>query len=304
MTAAPLRGAALTVAASAGLWVAKHRQSAAVRTWRPSTIPSRRAGTLHVRTSGSGHTVTVLLHGLAATGDIFGATFDQLAANTTLVVPDLLGFGRSIDGSRDQFTPEDHLDALDQALDDLGLTDRPLILGAHSMGSTIALRWLERRGDQIVSISCFGPPVYPDAIAVDGTIASMGPMARAFVANTKWAQLACRVNCSHRTAAGVTAAVVTPGLPWQIATAASLHTWPAYRDAMDFLIGDTDWKRTTDLAHELDVPVTFTWGSDDQIGDRGYAAELVGATVSEVPDAGHHLPLTHPGICVEQLRYR
>gem|GEM_PF-2869546 len=31
---------------------------------------------------------------------------------------------------RDQFTADDHLDALE----DLGLTDRPLVVGAHTMG--------------------------------------------------------------------------------------------------------------------------------------------------------------------------
>lgn len=193
---------AVPLGASAGMWGAKHRRSRAVKMWRPSTLPTRRAGPLHVRTAGAGDTVTVLLHGLVATGDIFGAAFDQLADTTNLVVPDLLGFGRSIDETRNQFTPDDHLDALDHALDDLGLTDRPLKVGSHSMGSAIALRWIDRRRDQITSISCFGPPVYPHAAAVAATIASSGLMAQAFVANTGLAQLACRINCSHRRAAG------------------------------------------------------------------------------------------------------
>lgn len=304
MTRTPLHASTLAVAGSAGLWVTRHRRSAAVKMWRPSTLPTRHVGPLHVRTGGSGDAVTVLLHGLVATDDVFGATFDQLADNTTLVVPDLLGFGRSIDEERERFTPEDHLDALDQALDDLGLTDRPLILGAHSMGSAIALRWLERRRNQITSITCFGPPVYPNAAAVDATIAESGLMAQAFVANTKLAQIACRINCSHRTAAGIAAALATPELPWRIAKASSLHTWPAYRDAMDLLIFNTDWKRLTDISHNLGVPVTLTWGSDDQIGDRTYASGLRGVTLSEVPGAGHHLPFTHASICVEQLRHR
>jgi pimeloyl-ACP methyl ester carboxylesterase len=214
-----------------------------------------------------------------ATGDIFGAAFDQLADTTNLV-------------------------ALDQALDDLGLADRPLKVGSHSMGSAIALRWIERRRDQVASINCFGPPVYPDAAAVAATIASSGLMAQAFVANTELAQLACRINCSHRRAAGITAALVTPELPWQIAKTASLHTWPAYRDAMDLLISNTDWKRLTKRACDLDVPVAMVWGSDDRIGDRSYASGLLGVTLSEVPGAGHHLPMTHANLCVEQLRHR
>ena len=81
-------------------------------------------------------------------------------------------------------------------------------------------------------------------------------MARAFVGNTRWAQLACRVNWSHRRAAGVTAGLLSPELPSQIASAASLHSWPAYRDAMDLLVANTDWERLSNLAIDLDVPVT------------------------------------------------
>jgi pimeloyl-ACP methyl ester carboxylesterase len=67
---------------------------------------------------------------------------------------------------------------------------------------------------------------------------------------------------------------------------------------------DTDWERLTKLACDLDVPVMFTWGSDDRIGDRTYASLLQGVTWFEVPNAGHHLPLTHASVCVKQLGHR
>ena len=121
--------------------------------------------------------LTILLHGLIATGDIFGADFDQLATTGPLVVPDLLGFGQSLDETLSSFGPEAHLDALDKSLDDLDLTDRPIRIGAHSIGSAVALRWLERRPNQITSITCFGRPIYQNADAVDATIAELGLMA-------------------------------------------------------------------------------------------------------------------------------
>jgi pimeloyl-ACP methyl ester carboxylesterase len=43
-----------------------------------------------VRTAGDGETAIVLLHGLPASGDTFGAAFDALARHGQLVVPDLL----------------------------------------------------------------------------------------------------------------------------------------------------------------------------------------------------------------------
>lgn len=295
-----LRRSAL-VAASGGWWQVRQHQSQAVQSWNPSTVPGRRAGQLHVRTAGSGDHVVVLLHGLVATGDIFGSQFDQLASTANLVVPDLLGFGRSLDETRTSFSPDDHLDALEAALRELGLADRPLRIGAHSMGSALAMRWIQRDTTPITSVVSFGPPVYQTSDAIDRTIASSGLMARAFVTNTRWAQAACDLNCSHRRLAGIIAAAASPQLPVPIARSASLHTWPAYRDAMDQLIRDTDWDDALRRASTADIPVALVWGEHDRIGDRDFAATLPHVATHTVPGAGHHLPMTHPALCLEHL---
>lgn len=187
------------------------------------------------RSGGSGNRVVVLLHGLVATGDIFGRDFDDPADSVT-VVPDLLGFGRSKGETRTHFEPETHLDALDQMLIDLDLADRPLVIGAHPMGAALALRWAARRGAGVERIVCWGAPVYYDADAVDEALVSTGLMARLFAADTRGARRACEWNCRHRTAAGWVAATLAPSMPVTIARAASLHSWPAYRDAMAYLV--------------------------------------------------------------------
>ena len=296
-----LRRSSLVAAAVAGWWQVHHRQSQAVQSWSPSTVPGRRAGQLHVRTAGSGDDVVVLLHGLVATGDIFGSQFDQLAASANLVVPDLLGFGRSLDETRNSFSPDDHLDALEAALRELGLADRPLRIGAHSMGSALAMRWIQRDTTPITSVVCFGPPVYQTSDAIDRTIASSGLMARALLTNTRWAQAACHLNCSHRRLAGIVAAAASPRLPVPIARSASLHTWPAYRDAMDQIIRNTDWGDALRRASTADTSVALVWGEDDRIGDRDFAATLPHVAIHTVPGAGHHLPMTHPALCLEHL---
>ena len=97
-------------------------------------------------------------------------------------------------------------------------------------------------------IVCWGAPVYPDMSAIDDALANTGLMTRLFAANTAWARAACQWNCSHRTLAGWVAAVLAPSIPVPIARAASLHSWAAYRDAMDCLIGGTDWSNLTGRA--------------------------------------------------------
>jgi pimeloyl-ACP methyl ester carboxylesterase len=77
------------------------------------------AAPLSVRVHGEAPTALVLLHGLPATGDAFGAAFDTLDAQ--LVVPDLLGFGSSkLPADRD-VSLATHLSALDEAAAALGL---------------------------------------------------------------------------------------------------------------------------------------------------------------------------------------
>lgn len=77
---------------------------------------------------------------------------------------------------------------------DLDLADRPLVIGAHSMGAALALRWAARRGAGVERIVCWGAPVYSDANAVDEALVSTGLMARLFAADTRWARRACEWN--------------------------------------------------------------------------------------------------------------
>ncbi len=301
MNALALAGSA-GVAAAASVWKRRHDRSPAVRQWQPSTLPGRRVGSLHVRTGGAQGPVVVLLHGLVATGDIFGAAFDTLSEQATLVVPDLLGFGRSLDEARSTFTIEDHLDALDAALDELGVGEHPIVIGSHSMGAAVAVAWAARRGRQVRAVLCWGPPVYSDASDVDAALADTGLMARLFAGSDRVARAACRLNCTNRRLAGWFAAAVTPALPIPIARKASLHTWPAYRDAVEDVVAGTNW---TDLAQALaktNTAVTMTWGDNDPIGDRSVARSLAGVDLHAVADADHHLPLTHSGVCIDQLR--
>lgn len=291
-----------SVAAAGVAWKRSHDQSPAVQQWQPTTLRGRRLGALHTRTGGDGERVVVLLHGLVATGDIFGLDFDALAAEATLVVPDLLGFGRSLDEARSTFTIGDHLDALDAMVDELGANGRPIVIGAHSMGAAVAIAWAARRGTQVRAVKCWGAPAYPEASDIQAVLANTGLMAKLLAGNDRVAHAACYLNCNNRNLAGWLAAVATGKLPVPIARKASLHTWPAYRDAIEDVVAGTNW---TDLAQTLarnKTSVAMTWGTDDPIGNRELARSLVGVDVHTVENADHHLPLTHSGICLAQLR--
>ncbi len=296
--------AGILAAAGPALWATRHHKSAAVSHWAPPTLPGDGAGPLYARYGGDGGAAIVLLHGLVSSGDLFGARYDRLATAHRVVVPDLLGFGRSLDETSPSFSVDDHLDALDQLADRTGLFDRRWTIGAHSMGSALALHWALRHPDRVERIVCWGAPIYPSHDAARSRI-SGSAMTRLFALDTAWAQRACAINCSHRAAAGWLTAIAEPGLPVPVARAVSSHTWPAYRDAMHHLVIEVDWPRLLADVDDFGIPVDLAYGTDDEIGDHDYARAISvarsGSTVTMIPNAGHHLPMSHPDVCLDQL---
>ena len=88
----PVAAGSAAVAVSAGAYA--HR-----RARRPGWTPPRgrvvNTTALSVRVLGDTGPPIVLLHGLVASGVFWGGAYDRLADHHRLVVPDLLGFGRS-----------------------------------------------------------------------------------------------------------------------------------------------------------------------------------------------------------------
>lgn len=116
-----------------GLWATKHATSRAVRAWSPSEHQHERTGPLAVKRFGQGRRLTVIFHGLGATADYFGRSYDGLGDQQRVAIPDLLGFGGSLDENRSSFGLKDHLDALDASL----LADAPseeVVIIAHFDG--------------------------------------------------------------------------------------------------------------------------------------------------------------------------
>jgi pimeloyl-ACP methyl ester carboxylesterase len=298
----PLAGAA--IAAPPAVWALQHFRSPAVHAWTRPTLPGDEAGPLYARFGGDGDQAVVLLHGLVSSGDVFGAAYDQLATIRRVVVPDLLGFGRSMDESRSSFSVDEHLDALDQLAGRLGLFDRRWTIGAHSMGSALALCWAARHRERVERVVCWGAPIYPSPEAARTQI-SGSVMTRLFVLDTNLAERACAINCRHRTAAGWLTAAFEPTLPVPIARAVSLHTWPAYRDAMRHLVVDTDWRQLLNGLDTNGISVELVRGTKDTVGDHHQVEAITAGSAHSVltliEDAGHHLPMTHPEICRGQL---
>lgn len=102
---------------------------------------------------------------------------------------------------------------------------------------------------------------------------------------------------------GWLAALIAPRWPLAVAKQASLHTWPAYHQAMEQQILDVNFAELLARLDRAGVPVLLVWGDRDTVGDREYAqaiaSTLANVDVRIVPGADHSLPASHPGVIVE-----
>lgn len=152
MTTPTARRISLTgTAAAAMIWTARHVSAPAVRASTAGSGTHARVGRTSVRAldrhrRGGGRTATLLLHGLTGSGDAFGDAFDALADDGPLLVPDLPGFGRSMDtdATVDAFGLAAHLDALQTMVDHLAPKPARLRIGGHSMGGVLAIHLAAR----------------------------------------------------------------------------------------------------------------------------------------------------------------
>jgi pimeloyl-ACP methyl ester carboxylesterase len=290
-------------------WEIVHRRSRIVRLWNPSSFPGRFGGGLGVLEGGvvsdllgdRDPEAIVLLHGLGSTADYFGDVYEGLANTHRLVMPDLLGFGRSLDEQRVDFGIDAHVHALEGALAALGLGERRLHFAAHSMGASLALAFAKRHPDRVVGVVLWSPPVYPptsSSEAIERLGDEVGGLSRVLLADNEWAQRLCRWNCDHRRASGWVMAALAPTWPIDVSRRAALHTWDAFMGSLGSLVVDADWAELFDL----DAPVTVVRGADDTIGDRAYLASVAQrASIVDVEGADHHVALTHPHLLFDLL---
>lgn len=299
-----MKRTAITAALAASAWATVHRRSPAVQAWQAPDLPIRRHGPLSYRVAGpeDAETGVLLLHGLVATGDVFGATLGMLARKHRVVVPDLLGFGRSLDEHRSDFSTSAHLDALDDLIA-YELAGKQIRIGAHSMGSALALRWAAANPDRVERVVCVGPPIWPDADTARAALGQLGPMGRSIILDRRLAHALCAFNCRHRALAGLMSAAIAPRWPIPIARQASLHTWPAYIDTLQEQIIDCPWPQLLDQLATAGIPVQLIRGDQDGIGDTPYIRGLAARPGIHVTTlrGNHTLPAAQPRLLTDAL---
>ncbi len=258
-----------------------------------------------MRTAGTGDSAFVLLHGITASGDIFGAEWDQLTTAGRIVVPDLLGFGRSMDEARSDFSLDAHLAALESMRDACDLDSARLTIVGHSLGGLLALHWAARQA-RVEKVVAFCTPLYENLIEADERIKSMGWLERLFALEGPLAAAACAWMCRHRSLAQLLSVGLEPQWPVTIARYGVRHTWSSYLGAMNGVIRHGGWEAQLAALEDAGVPVVLADGARDAVPvprrSAALASEHDNVRAVMHPAADHELPITHPGWCVELVR--
>jgi pimeloyl-ACP methyl ester carboxylesterase len=245
-----------------------------------------------VRVLGTGPTVLLLIHGVGSDGTTWDAVAPALAQRYTVVVPDLLGHGRSAKPRAD-YSIGGYANGMRDLLGVLDI-DRATIIG-HSFGGGVAMQFAYQfpdRTDRLGLIACggLGPQVSVAlrALTLPGASTALG-MSRLIPAGVARATL--------RAARGL-------GLPAALAAelseALAVHTGlrdPAARTAfLHALRHVVDWHGQVitmrDRAYLIDgLPTLVVWGDQDHVVPVEHAhiaAEaLPGATKIVLPGVGH-----------------
>lgn len=260
-----------------------------------------RTGSLAVRVLGQGPP-TLLLHGLLGSNRYWGRTYDQLAEDSLLLAPDLLGFGASPRPSSG-YGPQEHGNALRCSLRELAVPGNVTVIG-HSLGALLALWLAGKHPDQVRRVVAFAPPLYRSPQHARHQMRQMSLMQQLFAFENRAAKLACRNLCQKRPElAAKLFSMVRPHVPYPLLEDATRHSWASYSETVRRVILAAESVQWLASAR---CEVLLIAGTADSYLDLDFLRELSNQH-SQVhlriwPGEGHDPPLTQPERCMSTIR--
>lgn len=237
----------------------------------------------------------LLLHGLGGGGSTWTPVVDLLSPNRQVLVPDLLGFGRS-PWPDVAYTIYDHVLALEELLEDRRLTSKVLDVAGYSMGAILAAVFAARHCDRVRKLTLVSLPYFRSAGEALDQMASLGFLAR-LTATEHWAaQAVCGAMCALRPVLKLVAPHFAPYLPPEVARDALQHNFTSFSRSLRNVV--IQHRTDAELTSLTDYPVHLVHGGEDRTAPLSNVRWLVERfpnwRLDVLPDAGHLLPVERP----------
>lgn len=238
----------------------------------------------------------LLLHGIGGASSAWVPAARILAARRRVLIPDLLGFGRS-PWPDAGYRLGDHLDAVGALLERRGLGDGPIDVAGHSMGAILAAELAVRLPQRVRRIVLVSLPYFRSEAEAKRSIGALGVLARLTVLEHWAAGAVCAAMCAFRPQFRFLAPHVTRHVPVDVARDAVLHTYASYSRSLRHVIV----RHRLDPAIERlsDRDVLLVHGDADRAAPidaiRALAARRSHWRLEVVAGADHALPVARPG---------
>ncbi len=230
----------------------------------------------------------VFLPGLGATTRYWKTRVTALTAKASLLLVDLLGFGRS-PKPWTEYTVDRHVAALRQVLQSVAASG-PLVLVGHSLDARLAVTYAARYPDDVAQLVLVSTPYFGRRGAEGWIMTHMIPTA-----------IACLVT---RRVLGWALPTLIPDVPREVAEDLNQMTWRSSTSTLWEVIYDYDL--TSDIeAVEGRIPMLCLHGDRDESAPLGPVRALASSSHRSCAlrvslGATHGLPLEQPAwICAQ-----
>lgn len=242
----------------------------------------------------------VLLHGIPGSALAWAAVGERLAQHYRVVIPDLLGFGRS-DSANGDFYMEAQARRIGRFLDRLGIAE--LVLAGHDFGGPVAVTLsrlcpeLRIRALILSATNLFTDTYVPPPLRLAGS-PMLGASLFRLIAGNRWG-----LRLMYEAAA-----VQKREIPWQRfrrhLTASGMDlTWRIFHRSLADL--GTNYRDIEALLPKLAVPTLVLWGDRDpffavSVGERSHHA-IPGSVFRTFAETGHFVPEEQPRLVADGI---
>lgn len=255
---------------------------------------------LFVRLAGNEGPPIVLLHGLASSSRYWAPGAPLLGREHRLLMPDLLGFGRSPKPFTSDYSAAEHVAWLHRTL--LPLAGGPFTLVGQSMGSLLALDYAVAHPECVSSLALISLPVIgclPWGHRVNGEPRRLHRL----VAHTRLGSRLAGWAIRLATPIGwYLAPRIQRDVPLEAARDSMRVTAASYWRTLERIVYGTD---VPDLVDRLDRPLLVIQGADDHTAPLDPVRELVTARprirLEIVAGAGHNPYVSHTARVVDLI---